>query len=313
MNSPTLTNTSIKSARLFINPAAGRRQGKKLATKICTCLSKHGLNLEAHFTKSKGDMLELIQEAILEGVQTLIVVGGDGSIYEAVNGIMLSSETADISNVSLAIIPLGTGNDFIKATNIPRNWRKACEYLANAKPRRIDIAKITTTKKSAYFINNIGSGFDAGIGITASKIPVLRGKIVYVIGLLWHLIKGFTNPSIELTIDGKKQNTQTSLVAVSNGTTYGGSFKIAPKANINDGFLDTIIAPSLGRFTAIPLIIRLLLGTHLKRNDVLHVQCKKIRLKSDSPIPVIADGEIIDEACTDYSIEILEQQLNLLV
>jgi len=103
-----------------------------------------------------------------------------------------------------------------------------------------------------------------------------------------------------------------TLVAVSNGTTYGGSFKIAPQASTKDGLLDVIIAPPLGRITAIPLIFRLLFGTHLKRKNVTHRQCKTFSLKSDMPIPVIADGEIIDEACMEYSVKILEKRLYLL-
>lgn len=302
----------LENAKLFINPASGRWRGKKLATKINNYLANHGLKSDAIFSLHKGDMTELVKRAVLDGQQTIIVAGGDGTIFEAVNGIMQAKEIEKGINTSLGIIPLGTGNDFIKATKIPKNWRKACDYLITTKSQHIDVAKVITKNKSAYFINNIGSGFDAGIGITASKMPILRGKTVYVIGLIWHLIKGVPNPEIEYTIDGLRHKSKMTLTAVTNGTTYGGSFKIAPQASINDGLLDAIIAPPLGRITAIPLILRLLFGTHLKRKDVLHVQCKKFHLKSNIPIPVVADGEIIDEACTEYSIEILERQLSLL-
>ena len=302
----------LKDAKLFINPAAGRWRGKKLATKIYNYLAQHGLNSDISFSLNKRDMIDLVKQAVMNGQQTIIVAGGDGTIFEAVNGIMQAKKINQSINVTLGIIPLGTGNDFIKAANIPKNWRDACDQIITATPQTIDVAKVITKNKSAYFINNIGSGFDAGIGITASKMPILRGKIVYVIGLIWHLIKGVPNPNIEYSVDGSRHKSKMTLTAVTNGTTYGGSFKIAPQASINDGLLDAIIAPPLGRITAIPLILRLLFGTHLKRNDVVHVQCKKFHLKSDMPIPVVADGEIIDEACTEYSIEILERQLSLL-
>lgn len=297
---------------LIANPVAGRGKGQKFALRIKDYLASKGLETELVFSETPNDMTVKVKSVCLENYCSIVALGGDGSIYEAVNGIMQAKEIKPEITTALGIIPLGTGNDFIKATKIPSNWRDACDYLLNTKPQGIDVAKIITKNKSAYFINNIGSGFDAGIGVTASKMPILRGKIVYVLGLIWHLIKGVPNPNIIYSIDGITHKSKMTLAAVSNGTTYGGSFKIAPQASISDGLLDVIIAPPLGRFTALPLIIRLLFGTHLKRKDVLHRQCKKFHLKSDIPIPVIADGEIIDEACTEYSVEILENRINLL-
>ena len=302
----------LKDAKLFINPASGRWRGKKLANKIYDYLDKHGFKTDLSYSNSTGGMIDLVKQAVINGHQTIIVAGGDGTINEAINGIMLAKENNNDLNVSLGIIPLGTGNDFIKAAKIPKHWRDACDRLLSNKTQKIDLAKVTTKNKSSYFINNIGSGFDAGIGITASRMPIIKGKIVYIIGLIWHLIKGVPNPEIEYSIDGVNHKSAMTLTAVTNGTTYGGSFNIAPQASINDGFLDVIIAPALGRITAIPLLVRLLFGTHLKRKDVVHTQCKEFHLKSDIPIPVIADGEIIDEACLEYSIQILVQELNLI-
>ncbi len=303
----------INSKKLLIaNPAAGRGKGNKYCQRVKDYLANNGFETELTFSGKANDLTTQVKKACADNYTTIIVLGGDGSVYEAVNGIMQAKEMNNDINPALGIIPLGTGNDFIKATKIPSNWREACDFLLNANPQSIDVAKIITKNKSAYFINNIGSGFDAGIGITASKMPFLKGKIVYVLGLLWHLIKGVPNPNIEYTIDDQTHNSKMTIAAVSNGTTYGGSFKIAPQASIKDGLLDVIIAPPLGRLTALPLIIRLLFGTHLKRKDILHKQCKSFNLKSDLPIPVVADGEIIDEGCMEYSVELLENGINLL-
>ena len=307
----------LKDAKLFINPAAGRERGKKLASKITRYLTENGLEIDTDFSNHKGDLLELVKHACLDGYDTILIAGGDGSIFEAVNGIMQAEELQQgiiehPTKVKLGIIPVGTGNDFIKAAKIPNDWQQACKLLLNSSEHLVDVAHVTTAKTQTYFVNNIGSGFDAACGITASKIPFIRGKLVYALALIWHLIKGVPNPEVEIKTENYENKTKTTLVAVSNGICYGGSFKITPQASINDGLIDAIIAPPVGRLGAIPLIIQLMRGTHLKNPKVAHLQCKEFHLKSDTPIPVIADGEVIEEDCLEYSVRILESKLCLL-
>lgn len=303
---------------LFVNPAAGRGKAKKLTPQIRNYLHKNGLLAKATFSRSPGHLIELTKQACLDNCENIIVVGGDGSIYEAVNGIMQAEEIKQgkierPSIVKLGIIPVGTGNDFIKAAKISPNWQQACDQLLNSSTHLVDVAEIIVkNKQKSYFVNNIGSGFDAGCGITATKIPVLSGKVVYALALVWHMIKGIPNPSVKIKTENYEDQTKMTLIAVSNGTCYGGSFKITPQASINDGLLDAVIAPPVGRFGAIPLIIQLMRGTHLNNPKVTHLQCKEFHLKSDVAIPVIADGEIIDDACTGYSVKVLERKLTLL-
>jgi len=115
---------NLSNAKLFINPAAGRWKGEKLTPKIIAYLRRCGLQSEATLSRNKGDLIPLVKAAIFEGYQTIIIAGGDGSINEAVNGIMQASSIVNDNHINIGIIPLGTGNDFIKATNIPKNWRK---------------------------------------------------------------------------------------------------------------------------------------------------------------------------------------------
>ena len=310
-------NNNLK-VQLFINPAAGRGKGKKLAPKIRDYLQQNGLITKATFSNGSGDRIKQVKQSCLDGCETVIVAGGDGSIYEAVNGIMLAEEILQgqitrPTKTKLGIIPVGTGNDFIKAAKIPKDWKQACELLLNSNSRLVDVAEIVINYgNKSYFVNNIGSGFDAGCGITATKIPFIRGKLVYVVALLWHLLKGVANPVIEVNADNKKVKSKTTLVAVSNGICYGGSFRITPLASINDGLLDAVIAPPVGRLGAIRLIIQLMRGTHLQNPKVTHLQCREFTLKSDVPIPVVVDGEILDHACTGYAVKVLERKINLL-
>jgi len=312
-----MQNNLKNKTQLFINPASGRGKGKKYASMIQNFLHENGLIAKTSFSQAPGELVSMIKQACLDGCKTVLIAGGDGSIHEAVNGIMQATEIKQgnikhPTSTQLGIIPVGTGNDFIKAANIPNDWRQACELLLNSSTQHVDIARISTKNGHKYFANGIGSGFDASIGITAGKIPLLRGKLIYVAGIIWHLLKGIPNPTLEITADKYEKKLASTLIAVSNGTCYGGSFMITPHANISDGLLDAVIAPPVGRLGAIPLLIQLIRGTHLTNKKVTYLRCKKFHLKSDIPIPVIADGEIIDEHCLEYSVELMEQKLSLL-
>jgi len=300
----------LKDAQLIINPAAGRWHGKKLAPKIQSLLKEQGLTTLPSFSNGQGNITKLVKQAILKGQKIIIVAGGDGSIHEAVNGIMQSGK----SDISLGIIPLGTGNDFIKAAGIPKNLNAACEYLSKASPKKIDLGRITTSQTQAnYFINNIGAGFDGKVGLTAAKIPFLRGIAVYIIALIWHLIKGIPNPFAQVTIDGKNHAAAMTLIAISNGTTYGGTFNIAPNAKLNDGKLDCVFVPARRRFNIIPMLFQLIQAKHLNNPKVLFKQCENFSVETDEPIVVIADGELISENSLGFKVEVIKNQFQLLV
>jgi len=300
----------LNNAKLFINPVSGRNKGRKHAAEIITFLKDWGLVSEPYFSQKNGDLTYAIRQACLEGCRTVIIAGGDGSIHEAVNGIMESKK----ENVALGLIPIGTGNDFIKAVGIPKDHKKACEYLLSAQAHAIDIGHIETDgDHSAYFINNIGAGFDGKIGLTAQKIPLIRGIAVYILALIWHLIKGIPRPKAKIKIDEREYTSDMTLMAISNGTTYGGTFNIAPDAKFDDGKLDCVFVPARGRVSVIPMLLQLMQAKHLSNPKVLFRQCENFEIETNEPIVVIADGELMSERCQKFQIKIIKKQFNLLI
>jgi len=214
---------------------------------------------------------------------------------------LAAEEKPNMTKPALGIIPIGTGNDFIKSTSIPKNIKAACEHIAehSSSAQLIDVGVIEAVDRKSdtnqhikrYFVNNIGSGFDGKIGLTASQIPFIKGRIVYILALVWHLIKGIPKPDVSVKLNGVELQEPMTLAAIANGKTYGGSFNIAPDAKLNDGLFDCAFLPATGRIGVIPLLIQLLQGKHLKNPKVTYQLSNSFSLKSKNPIVVIADGE----------------------
>lgn len=310
--------TELSSARLFINPAANRWRAKKLAPKIRNYLQQRGLKSKAVFSRDKGDITKLVKQAVLDGTRTIIVAGGDGTIFEGVNGIMqarelLSDAVWNELQPTLGILPVGTGNDFIKAAKIPKELQEACDHLLEATAKSIDVAYLETHEgEKSYFINNVGTGFDGRIAATATRIPVVKGFAVYALAIIWHLIKGVPNPNIQVNVDGKTINKKMTLAVVSNGTSYGGAFAIAPDAKLDDGKLDFILCPARGRITILPLFQKLISAKHLHDPNIDFAQIENFSIQSDEEITIVADGEIISESSLGFKVQVLKNQFNLI-
>ncbi len=162
------------TTHLFLNPTAGRGRAGKRQPGILELLSRSGLDVEYHASRSSGDLETQVQEQVDAGATRVVVAGGDGSIHEAVNGILHSEQHA-----ALGVIPTGTGNDFAKACGIPLNWEHATQLLAdrliaNESPRKIDAGRFN----NRFFANGAGIGFDATVTRIAQSIRLPIGDLV---------------------------------------------------------------------------------------------------------------------------------------
>ena len=144
---------------LIVNPAAGRGRAGKHVPRILELLAQAGVTPELHISDATGDIENLVRSLLASDARTLLIAGGDGSVHEAVNGILGSR-----SDAAFGVIPVGTGNDFAKAAGIPADWVTATRLLAdrltsNASPRRIDAGRMN----ERFFANGAGIGFDATV------------------------------------------------------------------------------------------------------------------------------------------------------
>lgn len=273
----------MKNIQLIINPRAGRGGGARTGPDIARYLSQHGFDCEARITNDRGHATELAAAAAKEGADCVAIAGGDGSIHEAVNGLMQAG-----GKTPLAVMPVGTGNDFAKMLH-SKDWMEVCDKLAAGHTRQVDIGLCN----GIHFANGIGAGFDAKVARIANGIRGLRGNAVYCVALLRTLVFHHDNPEIGITTDTDVFTQRMTMMAAANGRVYGGSFRITPEASIDDGLLDVVFAEDFSRGQILKLVPRVLRGSHLDLPGVHFLRTRKLTIESDSALPVHADGEML--------------------
>lgn len=295
----------MKSIQLIINPFAGRGDGARIGPEIARQLTRMGFDCEARITNGPGHAIELARNAARDGAECVAIAGGDGSIHEAVNGLMQAD-----NNVPLAILPVGTGNDFAKMFEAP-DWQTVCSHLAEGRSRAVDIGRCN----DRYFSNGIGIGFDAKVARIANGIRWLSGPAVYGVALAQTLLFHHDNPAVRITTDDHSFVQPITLLAAANGRVYGGSFRISPQASIDDGALDLVIAANFTRLQILKLVPHVLRGTHLGLPGIRFLRSRWIRIESDTPLVVHADGEMLDgpnDDCRRIELAVLPRKLHVI-
>ncbi|MGH8281009.1 MAG: diacylglycerol/lipid kinase family protein [Gammaproteobacteria bacterium] len=291
-------------ACLIINPAAGRGAGRTHGPSIAAYLAELGVVTQTSYSQATGDVGLQVKQKLATHPDVVIVAGGDGSVHEAVNGWMQAGGGAP-----LAIVPVGTGNDFTKMLAGGLDWREACRRITHGHMQWVDIGRCN----DFYFANSLGIGFDAQVAMAAGRIRWLRGNLVYAVALLQTLLFAHQTPRVRVCHAAATLETPITLVAVNNGRIEGGAFVMAPDAQIDDGLLDVVVASGLTRLGILMLVPKVLRGTHIQHRAVTKFQTGKLRIESETGLPVHADGEIryTDAKCLD--IEILPRRLKLVV
>jgi len=292
---------------LFINPAAGRGRARHLAASICSLLADNGVACEEIHSNAAGDLEYKVFAAASTGADRIIVAGGDGSMHEAINGILRSA-----SKTALGLIPVGTGNDFAKACSIPLHWEDAARLLAtringDTPARCIDAGRMN----DRYFANGAGIGFDAKINHIARGNRLPLGDLVYLIAVFQGVWDGVITPDVQMRYDNVDYAGAVTLVEVCNGPSVGGMFKIAPMAKNDDGILDLVFVQPVGRLRIFTLLPRLIKGTHISAPEVTSARVGLVTLIADGPVPSHLDGEI-QPLQTEFSIEVLPGALAVL-
>ncbi|MBE6674248.1 MAG: hypothetical protein E7596_03975 [Ruminococcaceae bacterium] len=286
------TNASkIKKIMHVLNPMAG----KGTATKIKENLNSSEL---VYMSKSADEATEFIKRACIEDPDTCFTVyGGDGTVFKAVNALM---ESGNNQRASLKIVPVGSGNDFVKSFE-----GEFGEY-------QVDVMKFN----DKYAVNVINMGFDCNVVQKASKLkklPLVTGKASYILGVVGELVtKKPLNLKISLTNEnGETENMEGDflLAAVANAKWYGGGFKVAPIADVSDGLLDAVLIKNVGRARFISIVGDFKKGLLVDENgkvrqdveDILvYKRCTSIKI--DGCGAVCADGEIFKENSVDISV-----------
>ena len=292
---------------LVFNPTAGRgRAGRHIAA-ICATFRESGVEVSPTPSRQPGEVELLVKEAIADGHKRIVVAGGDGSIGEAVNGIFATDPQTE-----LGVVPVGTGDDFAKASSIAPHWEHATALLADrlssdAPGRPIDVGRCN----DRYFVNVAGVGFDAEVSTIAKRIRLPIGDAVYFLALLRALMHGIATPRLKISFKQTILHDTFTLVSFCNGAWVGGMFQLAPDAVNDDGTLDAVCVDAVKRRRIVQLLPRLARGRHLNFSEVNIHSLRKCAIEAEAPLVWHADGEIQAPA-SRFEIELLPGALLLL-
>jgi diacylglycerol kinase (ATP) len=265
---------------VIANPAAGRGTGARALAALAPALARHGVPPgDIRCTSASGDEATLTARAVDDGADVIAALGGDGTVSRV--GATLAEQRAD---AALLVLPAGTGNDFAKSLDTPHDAAQRLALAADGARRRIDVGAID----GAPFLNAAGFGFDADVVRATLGARWLRGTALYAGTALRRLV-GY--PGLMAALDGAPRARRV-LVAFANGHTFGGAFRIAPAARLDDGLLDAVLvddAPPLGR---VALLARVVRGTHGTSPAVTMRRAATFTLALDAPAICQADGEL---------------------
>src|SRR5665647_1783064 len=291
---------------VIVNPNAGNGKGKKDWDKISDLLKNEALPYNVRFTEKKGHAIHFTIEGIASGYRKIITVGGDGTLNEVVNGVFLN-KVCPATDISLALIPVGTGNDWGRMFGIPLDYKKAISIIHEYKLMLHDVGLVSfydrSEKKERYFINIAGLGFESVVvkRTNHQKDRGHSGKLLYFYNLLMSLIS-YKNTKAEIIIDSEKISADVFLLNVGNGRYCGGGMRQTPNALPDDGLLDVTIINGMGRFEIIINLKILYDGTILKHPKIEGYKCKNIKVSSDSIMYTEADGESLGHTPSEFSI-----------
>jgi diacylglycerol kinase (ATP) len=289
---------------LVVNPQAGRGLARELGPAMARYFGDLGHSVQVLNSTAPGDVVNKVREALADKPTVVVVAGGDGTVHEAVNGWMKGGGGAP-----LAVIPVGTGNDFTKMLNASHDWREACWRALRGETRRVDVGRCN----DYYFANGLGIGFDAQVALAANRIDWIRSKAVYGVALAQVLLLQHRRPRVRVQHDGETLETDITLLTINNGRIEGGSFVMAPDAEIDDGLLDVVVAKGMGRLSILRFLPQVLSGRHINNPMVIKFRTTQLTVESGTPLPVHADGELHYTGATKLEIEILPKKLQVII
>jgi diacylglycerol kinase (ATP) len=300
--------------KLIVNPTSGRGAGELAIPGIEKQMRELGLQFELVRTERPWHAVELAEQAVKDGFDVVVAVGGDGTANEVLNGLM-QAKTAGTGKAAMGVLGVGRGNDLAFGFGIPHELESGCRNLAKDNRRMVDVGKVTggLYPRGRYFGNGVGIGFDAVVGFEALKMKRLKGFLSYIVAAMKTIFLYFHAPIVQIQTDGETSILPTLMVSVMNGRRMGGGFMMAPQAVPDDGLFDLCIASEVGKVKIFGLIPRFMKGTQAGHKAIKTGRTAKISVTAmEGVLPAHSDGETL---CVDgkrLDLEILPKQIEII-
>jgi diacylglycerol kinase (ATP) len=310
---------------VIYNPVAGRGRVHEHWAEVQQALHTGGVAFDSVATEAPLHAVKLAREAASR-YERVVCVGGDGTLHEIVNGLMQASGEGE--TVTLGIIPLGNGDDFVK--NIPPltpvggkpfDWSVAVQKVITGQPQLFDVGRIVSDRMRPglpagpyYYVNSMDVGFGARGAYIYTTLPkFIKGLTAYYVSALATLL---SYPTLHLSLkmdDQPPLEAAANIAALMNGRCFANGFWLSPEASADDGLLDVVIVRKVGRPAVIKILGQLPKGTHLTNPNVKVYRAQRVMVDSREPLLVETDGEIPILDARHLEVEILQKRLRVMV
>ncbi len=285
---------------LVLNPAADRGRAAARRRGIAAYLEEQGLEVEWHVTQGPGHAERIVSELPEETL--VLAVGGDGTTHE------VAASCVGTERV-MGVLPVGSGNDYVKALGIGTNLERALEVVVRGVVCSVDTGEVNGVR----FNNGLGIGFDAEVAAEVARAPAHLGGFGRYLWSVGRLLWGFECHKARIKLGGGEEIwAETALVAVALGTTYGARFRIAPGSSLKDGAFDVVWSEEVSRTEVLRLVPAVLRGTHLAHPKIHFARAAEVKVCLEEPTPAQVDGEVLYPT-RDFRAQVLPGSLRVLV
>lgn len=266
--------------KVIVNPVAGHGRSPRYLRQLKSCLKSRGLSWDFLETKRPGHARELAENLVSRGYSRLVVMGGDGTISEVMNGILGS-------DLELGVISVGTGNDVARSLRLPVNApEKALDIILSDRVLLMDVG----CEGERYFLSLLGIGFPAIVAQEANRMKRLKGSPAFFIAVYKALHRMKASP-VRIELDDKTIDVKCTSIMVQNTPYTGGGLLIAPDAKMDDGFLDVVIVDDIGKLDLMVNFPKVYKGGHFSHPSFSVYRTRSVRVESTEELPKMIDGE----------------------
>lgn len=274
---------------IILNPVSGKGNSLRAFETVKSVFENAGAEWQVHLTERQMHASEIVAELNKKEDAKVIVMGGDGTLNEVLNGI------TDFSRLTLGIISCGTGNDFIKAAGLPADPAAAAKLILKGDTGYVDYLEL----KNRRALNCAGAGMDVDVLVRYESMKAFKGKMKYYASLIDTLIKCKFH-KIALEIDGERTEKSVFMIAAANGTCIGGGMKISPHSVTDDGKLNVVLINEMPKRKILPTLIKFLNGgKHIESPYTEEFLAENVKIEVLDEGLTEVDGEVIDEKTID--------------
>jgi diacylglycerol kinase (ATP) len=287
--------------RVLYNPAAGRGRARGKIDLAVRRLEERAGAVDLQISRSAGHLTDLAAETTLESCDRLVICGGDGSLN-------LTIRRLNLRDIPLAIVPLGSGDDFAQTAGIPRDTLQACDVAVDGVERQFDVAQVNGVR----YMGVAGLGFDSEVAEFANSIKHLRGSLVYLYSI-FRVLPAFRPHPVRISTngDGAFRDDEMMFAAIGNTHRYGAGIKIVPPAVPDDAQLDLCLVRRCSRWDLLKALPLAYSGRHVTKPFVILERADSFTFHSERKMRVFADGEPLGE--TPATLTIAPERLRVIV